>query len=122
MDLFQSEIPSHQQIFPLLSKAFSNVDSRSMKGLQKAFGRGQATSARLTLSPPASPTETFDAELLGEDPRSRQSSNATACTTDSNGTSSRAPSLDPVVAVHMTPLKNELGKASMFVFILATGI
>jgi hypothetical protein len=119
--VFQSDTQNRPQIFPLLSESFSNIDMRAMKALRKAFTRGQATSIRLTLSPPPSPTDhNFDADPLGEEGRSRQSSSATTWTANSTGAiSDRSSAPEPAVAVHLTPLKNELGKVGMFVFILA---
>ena len=121
--LFQFDIPCSQHIFPVLSKCFPNINVRGMKGPKKAFRRGQATSTRLALSSPTSPSETVDSEgLVPQDARSRQSSSTTTTTVDSKGMIGKiASARDSVVVVYLTPLKDELGSVAMFVFILATG-
>ena len=109
-------------IFPLLAQTFSNIDSRSLKSLQKAFSNSQPTSIRLTTSPPTTPSgEAFSAEEFDADSRSRQSSTAS---TNSEGSLVRRKTSNsgPVVAVHLTPLKDGTGAAGMFVFVLATGM
>ena len=119
---FESDIPYSQDIFPLLSKCFPNIDVREMKGLKKAFRHSQANSTRLALSPLRSPSEMVYSEGLGpQDARSRQSSSITTATVGSNEIHKIASARDPVV-VYLTPLKDESGKVAMFVFILATGV
>jgi len=122
--LFPSaELPlSAHLIFPLLTQTFSNIDSRSLKSLQKAFNNSQPTSIRLTTSPPSTPTaEAFNAEAFDGDSRSRQSSTATT-STDGSLVRRKTSNSGPIVAVHLTPLKDETGAAGMFVFVLANGI
>jgi hypothetical protein len=93
--------------------------------LQRAFNHGQPTSIRLTVSPPGTPNiDAVNAEPLPDgDSRSRQSSTGTTITVSSDEglTRKKTRSSEPIVAVYLTPLKDELGKAGMFVFVLATG-
>src|SRR5271154_5556197 len=91
-------------IFPLLTQTFSNIDSRSLKSLQKAFNNSQPTSIRLTTSPPTTPTaeDAFNAEAFDADSRSRQSSTATNSTEGSLVTGKRTGNSAPIVAGHLT--------------------
>jgi len=122
-NLFPGIEPFSQPIFPILSQTFSNVDSRTIRKLQRALNSGQATSIRLTSSPPTTPSnESFINLTIPEESetRSRKSSNATSSTSNSDPSLVRGNSGEPtVVAIHMTPLKNGEGKAEMFVFVLA---
>lgn len=119
---------SSQSIFPLLTNTFSDLDSRSLKSLQRAFNHRQATAVRTTAaSPPTTPgTESlmFNLDLHSEKvPRSRQSSTGSCSTCDSGGlTRGRSRDTQSIVAVHLTPLKNVHGKVELFVFVLATGV
>lgn len=118
---------SSQSIFPLLTQTFSDMDSRSLKSLQRAFNHGQATAIRMTASPPTTPsTESLMFNLdLGNDrvPRSRQSSTGSYSSCGSGGlTTGHSRDTHQIVAVHLTPLKNVNGKVELFVFVLATGV
>ena len=96
-----------------------------MRSLQRAFANGQATSIRLTPSQPSTPVnESFSDFVIAEEQEeinSRRGSDATSSTASSGAASLlRGTSAEPVVvAVHLTPLKNEQGKAEVFVFVLA---
>jgi hypothetical protein len=114
-----------QSIFPLLIQTFSDIDSRSLKSLQRAFNHHQATSIRLTSSPPTTPSTEitmFNLEIGNEkSPRSRQNSAESCSTYGSDGLSrGRTKEINPIVAVHMTPLKDVHGTVPLFVFVLAT--
>jgi hypothetical protein len=118
---------SSQSIFPLLTETFSDIDSRSLKSLQRAFNCHQATAIRLTSSPPTTPSteNTMFNQEIGNDKytRSRQNSTESCSTCGSGGLSrGRSKETNPIVAVHMTPLKDVDGKVPMFVFVLATGV
>jgi hypothetical protein len=118
---------SSQSIFLLLKQTFSDIDSRSLKSLQRGFNNRQARAIRLTSSPPTTPSPEntmFNLEIGNERyPRSRQNSTESCSTCGSGGLSrGRSKETNPIVAVHMTPLKDVHGTVPMFVFVLATGV
>ena len=110
-----------KSIFAVLLTAFTNVDLRSLKKLQKAFAGGVPRCIRLTRSQPGTPLLGTPVEEGQGDGyfRSRMSKG------DSSG-SDRSFVMDggkkamELMAIHMTPLKDERGKVEMFVFVLAT--
>lgn len=91
-----------------------------MKLLKHAFSHGQPSSVRLATSQPCSP-ETELTEYIDE-ARSRQSSNSTTRTSSTGSSSLPIKIGEPIVAIHMTPMKDGNEKVSMFVFVLATGM
>ena len=124
-ELFSGD-PVSQPIFPLLTQTFSNLDSRTIRSLQRAYSSEQPISIRIGPSQASMPVNESIINLsLVDEPqespsRSRRNSNQSSSTESSQPSIGRQKMGESgIVAIHLTPLRNEKGKVEMFVFILA---